>query len=651
MEWKARENLLKISTIVKYMFSISIICLTLHTTGNWGYVLIAMVEMFLILLLSGWMIQKVALPGRILNILLCLFFNAQILVLLFGNSYIQLVMLTNLNSLKDLGGKAFAYGIGAAMVCIASFLPASGFPSEDSKEHDPDKFSDKWEIIIWLFLLAFYIAILMAGGTEYSPACSYGKLISQYINVKNMNRTISEMDSAAEEFYSSEVQDNRIKDAGLGDRPNVILIFTEGLSQNIVDDSRMIMPNVKALEERSLNFTGYYNHTFATYRGLIGQLYSGYQLNDLDDNYLISLQRIFDYYQYHSAFINTEPENEEFSQFLAAMNFDELIGNAEDEKSGMVDSYSDREAYEMLFEKACEMDERNSPFFLCIYTFGTHVSLDSVDEKFGDGEDALLNKFYNDDVWLGEFLQKFDNSPLAENTILIFTADHCTYADSDFTAAFPDYTRECLMVDRIPFCIYYKGIVPETIDAGGRNSLDLAPTILDYLDMTAPNYFLGSSLFCENHDYSYDTVFNEEARLISTQNGVIEELGQEAYENIQLKLQRYFIARLQNDQVDTTEEVNEMFHSQVAVTLSEDNTQMEICYTPDTEYPQYWFAVWTSEDGQDDKLVYRGTNNEDGTWTVQIDMNNHPLPAELNIHVFGGTDAPEDLLDQTVFIL
>ena len=59
--------------------------------------------------------------------------------------------------------------------------------------------------------------------------------------------------------------------------PDVVLIFTEGLSQNIIDDERNIMPNVRMYEDKSLNFTNYYNHTAATYEGLIGQLYSGHQ--------------------------------------------------------------------------------------------------------------------------------------------------------------------------------------------------------------------------------------------------------------------------------------------------------------------------------------------------------------------------------------
>ena len=70
------------------------------------------------------------------------------------------------------------------------------------------------------------------------------------------------------------------KPNNLPESPNVILIFVEGMSQHIIDDERNIAPNIREVQSKSLNFKNYYNHTFATYAGIIGQLYSGYQLQN-----------------------------------------------------------------------------------------------------------------------------------------------------------------------------------------------------------------------------------------------------------------------------------------------------------------------------------------------------------------------------------
>ena len=77
-------------------------------------------------------------------------------------------------------------------------------------------------------------------------------------------------------------------------------------------------------------------------------------------------------------------------------------------------------------------------------------------------------------------------------------------------------------VDEVPLVLYYKGITPETIDVEGRNSLSLVPTILDYMDVSVPNYFLGDTLFYyKENNNSYDTVFFDNTYLLNTDYGNI----------------------------------------------------------------------------------------------------------------------------------
>jgi hypothetical protein len=67
-------------------------------------------------------------------------------------------------------------------------------------------------------------------------------------------------------------------------KPNIIIIFTEGFSAEVLDVYNNLdlnlTPNLNKLYERSLVFNNYYNHTAATYRGLRGQMISGYQFLD-----------------------------------------------------------------------------------------------------------------------------------------------------------------------------------------------------------------------------------------------------------------------------------------------------------------------------------------------------------------------------------
>lgn len=633
-----------ISTIIKYLFSALITVLAITTTGEWKFIALGLFELGIIILTTDLLSKRNPIAGRVLNCLLCLLYNAQVVILFFGNSFLQLVMVTNVASIQALGGKALEYGFGLLLVLIYSFLPA----------YPIDFLNKKHRIALLPFLLAVECLGLCFVGVRFSPAAGYIQVISQAIEISQLKHKVESIDGSASDFYSAVVEDHVHKDPRLSDYPNVILIFTEGLSQNVVSDEREIMPNLAKLQAESINFTNYFNHTFATYRGLSGQLYSGYQLDNLDENNLISIQDVLSAYQYHTTFINTEPANPEFSEYLQTFDFDEVLGSVEDKRSGMVDSYSDKEAYEMLFDTACSLEKANSPYFLCIYTFGTHVSLDSVDEVYGDGSNAVLNKFFNLDVQLGNFLGRFKESDLFNDTIIVFTADHSTYQDSDFTMTFPQQNRASSMVDEVPLCIYFKGVRPQSVDVSGRNSLGLAPTVLDFLDISYPNYFLGTSLFADTGESTeYDTTFNEEAILLSTKDGHISAISGTDSERVGTEIQRYFVAKRQNITDGLKPSLDGMFTSGIDAVISEDGSSIKITYHPKEgeDYAKIWFPVWSAENDQDDKIVYPADLCEDGCWVAIVDCTNHSQSGELNIHVYGGETAATDFLSKAVVIL
>lgn len=579
--------------ILKYLFALFLTFWAFSCIGNPCYLVADILELLIIFSFSNLLMKKKT-AGRIVNDILMLFYNAQMIVMVFGNSYITMVMLTNIDSLQALSGKAGIYAAGVVLVLVFSFLPVYPF-----------EFKNGFGQLLLSLVLCLELAFTMVYGNRYSPIYGYFDLAIQYRHNQELTRTIqaavneaanekapvgvgnsavdagntddpesrltegasaetTAMSSAATEnmasaaasnvvlsnhadpdlsYYHDGVTDYRAKDAALPNQPNVILIFTEGLSQNIVSDERNITPNISAYQNRSLYFTNYYNHTFATFRGLIGQLYSGYQLENYDTNALVSLQDVFSELGYYTAFINTEPFNGDFTPYLENLGFDELIGNREFECNGMANTISDKDAYEILFDSAMEQSASGVPFFLAIYTFGTHASLDSADETFGDGTDAELNKFYNMDCQFGQFMERFVSSTLSDNTIVVFTADHATYQDDSFNTAFPDYIRANTSCDAIPLFIYYKGITAEGIDVNGRNTLDLAPTLLDYLDISAPNHFLGTSLFADEECSLCETSYSDSFVLYTTKNAQIGQLEGTELDEFNTLLQEYYIAK------------------------------------------------------------------------------------------------------------
>jgi len=522
-----------IFTILKYAFSFILTFAAFINVDTKHYLVIGTLELLIIFIVSDiCMFKKVF--GRIVNSILLLLYNAQMFILLFGSSYITVLMLTNLHSLEALSGKMVIYVVGVIVVLIFTFWPIEKIEWKKLKVN---------MYAVLSVVLALELGFVMLFGNIHSPMFAYYNLLHQFYEKHEMEEAINSTSVATIDFYKDGVENFYKKDDRLPKTPNIILIFTEGLSQNVISDERNIMPNVEELQSKSLSFINYYNHTFATYRGIIGQLFSGYQLNDFDVNKLVSIQSVLADEGYDTFFINTEPNNKDFTEYLNNLGFDEIVGDTGYECSGMADSISDKNAYEILYDTALEESKSDEPFFIAMYTFGTHASLDSVDQKFGNGDDAELNKFYDADYQFGAFMDKFENSSFYEDTIIIYTADHATYVDDSFKKAFPDYERNTTTVDAIPFFIYYSGIAPVEIDVKGRNTLNMVPTVLDYLDISAENYFIGSSLFSSSAGNMCETSYFDSNLYYSSKYSVVSGMSAEEQADLKQWLTNYYITR------------------------------------------------------------------------------------------------------------
>lgn len=539
---KVKELLaLRKITIIKYTFSIVITLCSFFTTNNLLFLIFSILELVIIFSLSNALVKKSNLWGNILNFILILLYNIELLVLNFADSFVTLIMINNLSSWEALKGRIVIYLTGIILLIIFSSLPIVYIDFNYSNFSRAKKVVIRFQNLKLLSLVTFIeIILLLCLGTGFSPAMSIYDLsnnISKYNQLLQIN---SSKNIKSEQFHRSEIPNHRDKPKNLPERPNVILIFTEGMSQHIIDDDRNVVPNLRNIQSVSLRFDNYYNHTFATYAGIIGQLYSGYQLKNSDKNYLISLPQILEGFGYQTAFINTEPKNREFTTYLGNLGFEKVISAPINKSLGVS---SDKNAYRKLFDEMNSQGEK--PFLLTMYTFGTHIGMDGFEKKFGDGKDRLLNRFHDMDFQFGKFIDEFNKSKFSENTIVIFTTDHATFVDDEYRSSFPKNTRVQGNLDRIPLFIYYKGINPEVINVDGKNSVNLTPTILDYLDYSAGNYFLGQSLFSKSENNSiYSTLFVSELTYRTTKGNKISEIPKDEKEETEQKVSEYYsIAR------------------------------------------------------------------------------------------------------------
>ena len=499
------------TNIIKVLFSILFTIYSGIVYKEINIIIFGLLDISIIVYISNIVISKNKLIGNIVSNLLYLLYNGNVCVYLFGSELVNRIMLTNLDSLNQLSGNAFKYAVGVLLVLVMSLYPIK----------NRNKNNKQSIILLFVTIIVSTGLIFMFKENKnyknFSPIGDYYKLVSdsiEYQTIKNKNSNI-DLDKIV--FYQEDIDNYYIKDNELVDKPNIILIFTEGLSYSPIFDSRNIMPNLKNFSKNSINFINYYNHTAATFRGIIGQLYSGFQFDNYDENHLISMQSILKKQGYYTEFINIDPNSGNWNDYLKSFNFDKIYVDKNRAFEGMAYSHSDKQAYEELYEQANYLNQKGQPFFLSIYTMGTHVSFDSVNEKFKDGKNNVLNRLYDCDYQFGQFIDKFNNSELVNNTIIVFTTDHASYVDQDYTKTFKK-KRKSTFMDTVPLFIYYKGIKPRTIDVNGRTSIDFAPTILDFLDITDENYFLGTSLFGREDGSIYNRMFYEGTRFYKTEN-------------------------------------------------------------------------------------------------------------------------------------
>ncbi len=141
------------------------------------------------------------------------------------------------------------------------------------------------------------------------------------------------------------------------------------------------------------------------------------------------------------------------------------------------------------------LHKRKQRFFLCMYNIETHEGMDIRSHIFKNGKSLHHNKFHNYDYQFGKFYKKFKASALADDTILIFTADHATHNSQLYKDSFN--SKQKYFAGKIPLCIYIKNIKPAKFPVR-TNSLSLAPTILDLCGIKkVGNHFLGASVFCK----------------------------------------------------------------------------------------------------------------------------------------------------------
>lgn len=478
---------LKRNLVIAVVVRLCICALITFEATRWQFGLYFLIEMLLItlyLLTVTKYFRLMAVPFLLIHIL-------QFINIINVGYWIDATTLQNLSEYEVIGGETLTYSvllfIAYALCWVPDFIGSVNGGGLNSRIK---------RALIIMFIL---IAITFVKGL---PIHKFADAFLEaweiiYYRIEGDQKT----KNAFLRFASNPKNEMQCKNC------NLIILFSEGTSSRVISPN--LMPNTFNFLNNSLSYTNYYNHQAATFRGIRGSLtsgftyrggwYKGYGFAEIAENQILknysdtveSLASILANRGYQSVFISPHVKGESLATLMLAVGFDKALSS--DKKSGFD---SDKETYNRIFKEAERLHHKGGRFLVAGYIVGTHHGLDSNDIKYGDGTNSYKNKFHNQDHWFGEFLNKFKASDMVKDTIVVYTTDHSTYPAKEFQQTFR--TNVNVFHDEIPLGIYGPTIKKCQVDAKYRNSLALAPTILDLLGFGQyQNHFLGNSLFEE----------------------------------------------------------------------------------------------------------------------------------------------------------
>jgi arylsulfatase A-like enzyme len=303
-------------------------------------------------------------------------------------------------------------------------------------------------------------------------------------------------------------------------RPHVILMFMESWSAAYQDKStpggRKITPVFDARRREGLTYDHFYGNSVQSSRGhfttlcSIIPMFRGKEFVDVPDVRFHCLPTVLGEVGYRTFFYSAtdEPEFDQADRFFHRIGFTDVRW-AEDRNvkadpamwgTGVQDDVFYSRFFAALDEKVAR--EPNAPILAVLantshhYPFShdpKHVPEPGYATKYGRNFVASLSAA---DARLATFFDELERRPAFRDAIVVLVGDHSFPADEhgvhfNGLGAFEEAFHT-------GFALRWKGHVqPRVVTEHAASQLDLAPTILDLLQVRTKTHFTGRSLFAD----------------------------------------------------------------------------------------------------------------------------------------------------------
>tara|TARA_B100000427_G_scaffold66524_1_gene53049 strand:+ start:1501 stop:3228 length:1728 start_codon:yes stop_codon:yes gene_type:complete len=362
------------------------------------------------------------------------------------------------------------------------------------------------------------IAIILYLGILVSPIISYDPFVSLF-------RSMIFYYSSPFQLQNKEIIANRHlktlipNNIPRTDQPHVFLIIIESLNANYSDyydkHNQPVMPFLKSLEKEAVSIEYFYGNSIQTAKGnasiflsaipsFRGKIFRKFQNVEFDSIFQYIKQKNYQSMVFkgnkHIYYDNTKP-------FLLSKGLDEMISvnnflNQEERKYITRWGVDENIIMTKFFDYFDSYTSQHSkPMFSTIITVQSHFpfilpkNMRQVWSEPNSMKQHYANCLKNIDDSIKLFYQKLEERGLS-NSIVIITADHAfPMGDQGPSNLEAGYFEESY---RIPFIMTAPNIASQQLK-GPYSQLDVAPTILDLLNIKAVNSsFVGNSIFSKN---------------------------------------------------------------------------------------------------------------------------------------------------------
>lgn len=292
---------------------------------------------------------------------------------------------------------------------------------------------------------------------------------------------------------------------------NIIILTLESFRSSFIGgygSKRGLTPNFDKLAKKSFLFRNFYANSNFTIKGENAILCSFFDHNAKlsiaeygFDKALRCLPHVLKELGYNSSYFHANHSRfYNRAKYFPNIGFDELNFYADLLESGDVGrrevigwGVSDEQMYDYFFERVKNYGDRL--FFSNVMTISAHypfrydwpIAVPNEDAHIEFGEGSVYKNYENaifySDYALGKFLERFEESGLDKNTILVVTGDHGVWVFDDENKHVAQKAEDFF---RVPLLIYHpnnpKGVIVDQV----ASQVDIMPTVLALIGVKSP---------------------------------------------------------------------------------------------------------------------------------------------------------------------